>query len=149
MKLLICRGSFGAPCPGLPLPAALGGTRRCLGCNFSISPIMKTKLLPCWKEQRGNLGGDEEQTVQTLMDAVILSALLPGVSCAEQLLAEPFLLSCLLSRPSDLSPFLSHFLPVLISPAGPMFPALHFLILTSYLHISLALQDREHPPDLP
>lgn len=54
------------------------------------------------------------------MDAVILSSLLPGVSCAEQLLAEPFLLSCLLSRPSDLPPFLSHFLPVLLNlPCWP------------------------------
>lgn len=70
--------------------------------------------------------GDEEQTVQTLIDAVILSALLPGVPCAEQLLAESFLLSCLLSRPTDFSPSLSQFLP-----AGLMFPALHFPILTS------------------
>lgn len=54
--------------------------------------------------------GDEEQTVQTLIDAVILSALLPGVSCAEQLLAESFLLSCLLFRPSDLLSFLTFFL---------------------------------------
>lgn len=59
--------------------------------------------------------GDEEQTVQTLIDAVILSALLPGVPCAEQLLAESFLLSCLLSRPTDLPPSLSHFLPVLLN----------------------------------
>lgn len=84
--------------------------------------------------------------MQTLTDAATLSALLPGVSCAEQLLAEPFLLSCLLSRPSDLSPFLSHFLPLLLNhPFWPDVSSPPFPILTSYLHISLILQGREHP----
>lgn len=95
--------------------------------------------------------GNEEQTVQTLIDVVILSLLFSLEfhvlnSSWQSPSSSP---ACFPGPVISLLSFLTFFLSSETIPAGLMFPALHFPILTPYLHISLVLQDREHPPDLP